>query len=91
MKSMLERLKLQIDLNSLQEHDLNEIKDQLERTRSSYEVQMSTMSDHLIEMSDRMTKQADENEKLKHDLSMALNQQANQIANTKSSKSKKSK
>ena len=90
MKSMLERLKLQIDLNNLQEHDLNEIKDQLERTRSSYEVQMSTMSDHLIEMTDRMTKQADENEKLRTDLSM-VSQQANQITNNKSSKSKKSK
>ena len=90
MKSMLERLKLQIDLNNSQEHDLNEIKDQLERTRSSYEVQMSTMSDHLIEMTDRMTKQADENEKLRTDLSM-VSQQANQITNNKSSKSKKSK
>ena len=94
MKSMLERLKLQMDANSMQESDLNEIKDQLERTRSSYEAQMSTMSDHIIEMTDRMTKQAEENENLKHELNV-IGSQSNQnslVNNSKnSSKSKKSK
>lgn len=93
MKSMLERLKIQIDANNMQENDLNEIKDQLERTRSSYEMQMSTMSDHLIEMTDRMTRQAEENENLKHEINN-LSNQANQtsLVNSKnSSKSKKSK
>ena len=94
MKSMLERLKLQIDANGAQESDLNEIRDQLERTRSSYEMQMSTMSDHLIEMTDRMTKQAEENENLKHELSLVGAQQSAQSAlasGKASSKSKKSK
>ena len=93
MKSMLERLKLQIDAYNAQEHDLNEIKDQLERTRSSYEVQMSTMSDHIIEMTDRMTRQAEENEQLKHELTVQqANQNAAALLNSKgSSKSKKSK
>lgn len=93
MKCLLERLSMQIDANNLKTHDLNEIKDQLERTRSSYEIQMSTMSDHLIEMTDRMTKQAEENEKLKHDLSLAFSSTAavSSQANSKNSKSKKSK
>lgn len=68
MKCMLERLKLQIDMNSLLDINLNEVKDQLERTQSSYEIQMSTMSDHLIEITNRMNRQEEENEKLKHDL-----------------------
>lgn len=86
LKSLSERLKLQTDLNTLQEVDLNEIKDQLERTRSSYELQMSTMSDHLIEMNDRMAKQSDENEKLKHELSNLMPN-----SNSKNSKIKKTK
>lgn len=84
-KCMLERLKLQMSVNNVQGHDLTEIKDQLDRTRSSYEMQMSTMSDHLIEMNDRMTKQAEENERLKHELNSTSQ------ANSKSSKTKKSK
>jgi protein phosphatase 1 regulatory subunit 21 len=92
MKVMLERLKIQIDTNNMQENDLNEIKDQLERTRSSYEVQMSTMSDHLIEMTDRMTKQAEENENLKHEVNVLSNSSNSNLLNSKSSsKSKKSK
>jgi len=92
MKAMLERLKIQIDTNNMQENDLNEIKDQLERTRSSYEVQMSTMSDHLIEMTDRMTKQAEENENLKHEVNVLSNSSNSNLLNSKSSsKSKKSK
>lgn len=70
MKCMLERLKLQIDMNSLLDTNLNEVKDQLERTQSSYEVQMSTMSDHLIEITNRMNRQEEENERLKHDLAV---------------------
>ena len=90
---MLERLKIQIDANNMQENDLNEIKDQLERTRSSYEMQMSTMSDHLIEMTDRMTRQAEENENLKHEINNLSNQtnQTSLVNSKNSSKSKKSK
>ncbi|CAF0847782.1 unnamed protein product [Brachionus calyciflorus] len=77
MLILLERLKLQLEINDHQASDLNEIKDQLERTRSSYEIQMSTMSDHLIEMTDRMTKQSEENEKLKHDLDSLQNTKSN--------------
>lgn len=84
MKCMLERLKLQIDMNGLLEKDLNEVKDQLERTRSSYEIQMSTMSDHLIEITDKMNRQDEENEKLRHDLNNAL-------MNSKGGKAKRTK
>ena len=89
LKSLSERLRLQTDLNNLQENDLNEVRDQLERTRHSYELQMSTMSDHLIEMNDKMARQADENEKLKNELNTTtLNLNTN---NSKNSKTKKSK
>lgn len=85
MKCMLERLELQIKENGALEADSNEIKDQLERTRSSYEMQMSTMSDHLIEVTDRMRRQEEENEKLHHDL---MNAQA-LVQNGKNSKATK--
>lgn len=90
MLSLVERLRLQQEANRVQEIELDEVKDQLERTRSSYETQMSTMSDHLIEMSDRMSRQAEENEKLKHDLAQARNppvaqQQSSSAANLKAS------
>lgn len=84
MRSIYQRLKLQIDKNNLIESELNEIKDQLERTRSGYETQMSTMSDHLIEMTDRMSRQMEENEKLKHDLNMALMNNGDSNKNNKS-------
>jgi protein phosphatase 1 regulatory subunit 21 len=84
MKSIYQRLKLQLDKNNLIENELNEIKDQLERTRSGYETQMSTMSDHLIEMTDRMSRQMEENEKLKHDLNMTLMNNGDNNKNTKS-------
>lgn len=89
MLSLVERLRLQQEANRVQEIELDEVKDQLERTRSSYETQMSTMSDHLIEMSDRMSRQVEENEKLKHDLAQARNppvaQQHSAAANLKAS------
>lgn len=85
MKCMLERLELQIKNNGVLEADSSEIKDQLERTRSSYEMQMSTMSDHLIEVTDRMRRQEEENERLRHDL---MNAQA-LVQNSKNSKATK--
>jgi hypothetical protein len=102
MKCMLERLKLQVDVNNLQESELNEVKDQLERTRNGYEVQMSTLSEHIIEMTNKMTEQAEENEKLKHELNTAPSSNlvnssatnsggASSNSTNKSSKSKKSK
>lgn len=71
MRSLIERLRLQQEANRLQELELDEVKDQLDRTRLSYENQMSTMSDHLVEMTDRMGRQSEENERLKHDLAQA--------------------
>lgn len=85
MKCMLERLELQIKENGTLEADSNEVKDQLERTRSSYEMQMSTMSDHLIEITDRMRRQEEEKEQLHHDL---MNAQA-MVQNSKNSKATK--
>lgn len=73
MMSLIERLRLQQEANRIQEIELDEVKDQLDRTRSSYETQMSTMSDHLVEMTDRMSRQAEENERLKHDLTQTRN------------------
>lgn len=90
IKSLAERLNLQTDLAHLQEVDLNEVRDQLERTRSSYETQMSTMSDHLIEVNDRMAKQVEENEKLKHEIT-SLQQQQQQNSSLKNAKTKKAK
>jgi protein phosphatase 1 regulatory subunit 21 len=84
MKSIYQRLKFQIDKNNLIESELNEIKDQLETTRSGYETQMSTMSDHLIEMTDRMGRQMEENEKLKHELNMTLMSNGDNNKNSKS-------
>lgn len=92
VKSLLERLKLQLDANKIQDGELNEIKDQLDRTRSSYEMQMSTMSDHLIEMTDRMSRQAEDNEKLKHELmsvTSAQNSNSNKTLNSKTNKKSK--
>ena len=83
MMSLIERIKVQMSINDVQSRDLNEIKDQLERTRSSYEMQISTMSDHLIEVNERMTIQGEENEKLRHELDM--------IYASKSAKAKRTK
>jgi protein phosphatase 1 regulatory subunit 21 len=90
LKSVNERLKLQTDLNNLQEIDLNEVRDQLERTRSSYELQMSTMSDHLIEINEKMAKHSQENEKLKQTL-LANSAQSLNLNNSKNNKTTKSK
>lgn len=68
MSGVLERLKMQIQENVKQENELIEVKDQLERTRNTYEMQMSTMSDHLITVNESLTKHAEENERLKHEL-----------------------
>ena len=89
MKAMLERLKLHTETNNMLEAELNEVKDQLERTRSSYEIQMSTMSEHLIEITDRMNRQEEENERLKYELNAVAAAASN--VNGKSGKSKKSK
>ncbi|RNA26820.1 phosphatase 1 regulatory subunit [Brachionus plicatilis] len=83
MASLIERLRLQISINDAQSHELAEIKDQLERTRSSYEMQISTMSDHLIEVTERMTKQDEENEKLKHELDMVYASKSTKAKRTK--------
>lgn len=83
MMSLIERLKLQMSINDSLSHDLNEIKDQLERTRSSYEMQISTMSDHLIEVTERMSKQSEENDKLKHELEMVYSSKSTKAKRTK--------
>ncbi len=70
MKCMVERLRLEVEAKGVVDNDLNEVKDQLERTRSSYEMQMSTMSDHLIEITDKMSRQEADNERLRHELAM---------------------
>ena len=72
MKCMMERLRLEVETRAVVESELCEVKDQLERTRSSYEVQMSTMSDHLIEITDKMSRQEADNERLKHELSLVV-------------------
>jgi protein phosphatase 1 regulatory subunit 21 len=91
VRSLREQLKQQTDLNASKENELHEVRDQLERTRKSYEMQMSTMSDHLIEVNDRMTRQLDENERLKHELHSALNPESSSSVTGKNSKTKKSK
>jgi protein phosphatase 1 regulatory subunit 21 len=73
MLSLEERLRYQLGINQQKEYEIGEIRDQLERTRAGYETQMSTMSDHLIELTERMAKQAEENEKLKFDLNNLAN------------------
>ena len=73
MNGLLERLKSQIQENAKQENELIEVKDQLERTRNTYEMQMSTMSDHLISVNESLTKHAEENERLKHELTLRNN------------------
>jgi len=86
MKCMLERLKLQMERNGLLEADSSEVRDQLERTRSSYEVQMSAMSDHLVEMTERMSRQEEEIERLRQDLVsvQAAGVASGKVANAKS-------
>lgn len=71
VRSLVERLRLQQESNRLAGLELDEVKDQLDRTRSSYETQMSTMSDHLIEMTDRMSRHVEENDKLRLELAHA--------------------
>ena len=71
VRSLVERLRLQHESNRLAGLELDEVKDQLDRTRSSYETQMSTMSDHLIEMTDRMSRHVEENDKLRLELAHA--------------------
>ena len=86
MKCMLERLKLQMERKGLLEADSSEVRDQLERTRSSYEVQMSAMSDHLVEMTERMSRQEEEIERLRQDLVsvQAAGVASGKVANAKS-------
>lgn len=100
-RSAREQLKQQLQALKNKENELSGIKDELERTRRGYETQMSTLSDHLIEVNDKMAQQLEENERLKHELntssffsSSSSNHQSNNhhqaAANTKT-KSKKSK
>ena len=96
IRSVREQLRQQMSINNAKDVELHEVHDQLERTRKTYEVQMSTMSDHLIEVNDKMTRQQEENERLKHELNSTLNANSNNngssgFSGTKSSKAKKSK
>jgi len=86
MKCMVERLRLEVEARGLLEGELSEVRDQLERTRSSYEMQMSTMSDHLIEITDKMSRQEADNERLRHELASAV-----AVGNGKGGKAKKTK
>jgi hypothetical protein len=95
-RSVREQLRAQASASTVKDYEISEVRDQLERTRKSYEMQMSTMSDHLIEVNDRMTRQLDENDKLKQELSAASGYGQGSAAaaaalNAKNSKSKKSK
>ncbi len=86
MKCMVERLRLEVEARGLLEGELSEVRDQLERTRSSYEMQMSTMSDHLIEITDKMSRQEAENERLRHEIASAV-----AVGSGKGGKAKKTK
>ncbi len=57
----------------------------MKTTSSNYEIKMSTMSDHLIEITEKMAKQQDEIERLVEQLNM----QNSNILNGKNSKTKK--
>ncbi|CAI8046132.1 Protein phosphatase 1 regulatory subunit 21 [Geodia barretti] len=58
------RVKLTQDVDTARE-TIQHLQDQLATTSSSYEKQLSTMSDHLCELNDKMMRQSEELEVLR--------------------------
>lgn len=65
------KTKLAQDLQTAEE-TVQQLQDQLATTSSSYEKQLSTMSDHLCELNDRLLKQSDELDVLRKSAKVVL-------------------
>ena len=69
----VEQVRAQLAAGVEQASALSEVSDQLERTRTSYETQLSAMSEHLIERNDELARLRDDNDNMRHHIQLLLN------------------